>query len=213
MPTLRYLRTSHDFLYQHLQHLPFNKLVAMEIGEGLVPSLSVMNQQSWLLKTAAIELKVTAQSRQRSHTQRLLALLLNEPSALGSLTSSLMPDLSRTVNEDTTAMNISQSLYQTSLYGAEPSTNPLQMRRKILSLLDSVEFTQEFPDVLQLNYFDQGVTERVIASCEQKSDETGVVYCNVRELHRLLNNEISSAQGAATAGQKNFLLQASARNS
>lgn len=110
-------------------------------------------------------------------------------------------------------MNISQSLYQTSLYGAEPSTNPLQMRRKILSLLDSVEFTQEFPDVLQLNYFDQGVTERVIASCEQKSDETGVVYCNVRELHRLLNNEISSAQGAATAGQKNFLLQASARNS
>lgn len=185
----------------------------MEIGEGLVPSLSVMNQQSWLLKTAAIELKVTAQSRQRSHTQRLLALLLNEPSALGSLTSSLMPDLSRTVNEDPTAMNISQSLYQTSLYGAEPSTNPLQMRRKILSLLDSVEFTQEFPDVLQLNYFDQGVTERVIASCEQKSDETGVVYCNVRELHRLLNNEISSAQGAATAGQKNFLLQASARNS
>jgi len=146
MPTLRYLRTSHDFLYQHLHHLPFNKLVAMEIEEGLVPALSVMNQQSWLLKTAAIELKITAQSRQRSHTQRLLALLLKEPSAFATtLSSSQVPDLSKTLNEDLTALNTSQSLYQTNMYVSEPGANLMQMRRKILSLLDSVEFTQDFP--------------------------------------------------------------------
>jgi len=82
MPTLRYLRTTHDFLYQHLQHMPFRDLVAMEIEEGTVSPLRVMNQQSWLLKTTAIELKIAAQSRQRSHTQRLLGLLLKEPSTL-----------------------------------------------------------------------------------------------------------------------------------
>ena len=32
--------------------------------------------QSWLLKTVAIELRMTALNRQRSHTQRLLNLLL-----------------------------------------------------------------------------------------------------------------------------------------
>ncbi|KAJ7377332.1 hypothetical protein OS493_029691 [Desmophyllum pertusum] len=77
-PTLRYLRTSHDFLYRHLQHLPFKNLVSMDTVEGQtpVPMLTAVSQQSWLLKTAAIELRMTAQGRQRSHAQRLLGLLM-----------------------------------------------------------------------------------------------------------------------------------------
>lgn len=33
---------------------------------------------SWLMKTAAIELRVTSLNRQRSHTQRLINLLLDD---------------------------------------------------------------------------------------------------------------------------------------
>jgi len=33
---------------------------------------------SWLMKTTAIELRVTSLNRQRSHTQRLLNLLLDD---------------------------------------------------------------------------------------------------------------------------------------
>lgn len=33
---------------------------------------------SWLMKTAAIELRVTSLNRQRSHTQRLVSLLLDD---------------------------------------------------------------------------------------------------------------------------------------
>lgn len=33
---------------------------------------------SWLMKTASIELRVTSLNRQRSHTQRLLHLLLDD---------------------------------------------------------------------------------------------------------------------------------------
>ncbi|XP_048578619.1 nuclear pore complex protein Nup205 isoform X2 [Nematostella vectensis] len=204
MPTLRFLRTSHDFLYQHLQHLPFKQVVAMESSTDLVPPLCIANQQSWLLRIAAIELKVTAQSRQRSHTQRLLGLLLNEPSTLGLLNASQMTDIVPHPDDDLSATNI--SLYQTALY-AEPTPNQQPGRRKILSILDSVDFSQDFPPQLQLNYFDPGVMERVIASCELKSEETGVQYCNIRELNRLLRNEISNAQGPNAAGQKNFLFQ------
>ena len=39
---------------------------------------SVANHQSWLLKTVAIELRVTTLNRQRSHTQRLMKLILDD---------------------------------------------------------------------------------------------------------------------------------------
>ena len=39
---------------------------------------SVANHQSWLLKTTAIELRVTTLNRQRSHTQRLMKLILDD---------------------------------------------------------------------------------------------------------------------------------------
>lgn len=38
----------------------------------------MLNQMSWLMKTASIELRVTSLNRQRSHTQRLLHLLLDD---------------------------------------------------------------------------------------------------------------------------------------
>lgn len=40
--------------------------------------IAALNQMSWLMKTASIELRVTSLNRQRSHTQRLLHLLLDD---------------------------------------------------------------------------------------------------------------------------------------
>lgn len=96
-PTMRYLRTSQDFLYSHLKHLPFaiagsclSSLVTLNFFTHQMFSLSnllsnvtgneiaALNQMSWLMKTAAIELRVTSLNRQRSHTQRLLNLLLDD---------------------------------------------------------------------------------------------------------------------------------------
>ena len=39
---------------------------------------SVVSHQSWLLKTVAIELRLTSLNRQRSHCQRLIRLLLGD---------------------------------------------------------------------------------------------------------------------------------------
>lgn len=82
-----------------------------------------------------------------------------------------------------------------------------QTRRKLLAILESVEFCQDVPPLLQLNYFDMAVTEEAIASCEQEAEDGGVTLCNIPVLHKLLMREIIGAQGTATAGQRNFLLQ------
>ncbi len=39
---------------------------------------TLLSQQSWLLKCVAIELRTLAVNRQRSHTQRLITLLLDD---------------------------------------------------------------------------------------------------------------------------------------
>ena len=202
IPTLRYLRTSHDFLYRHLQHLPFKNLSSINTVEGqpTVPVPTIVSQQSWLLKTAAIELRMTAQGRQRSHAQRLLGLLMGEPSAQAVLGMTQIPELvPRRLEEDFVTADTSQAVYA--------DMGQAQTRRKLLAILESVEFSQDVPPSLQLNYFDVTVTEKAIASCEQKAEDSGVMFCNVPALHKLLMGEITGVQGTATAGQRNFLIR------
>lgn len=203
-PTLRYLRTSHNFLYRHLQHLPFKNLARVDEDDGQtsLPLQTITSQQSWLLKTAAIELRMTAQGRQRSHAQRLLGLLMGEPSAQRAVLAGMtqIPELvPRRLEEDFTAADTSQAIF--------PDMGQSHTRRKLLAILESLEFTQDVPPPLQLNYFDASVTEKAIASCEQKAEDISVMFCNVPVLHKLLMGEITGVQGNATAGQRNFLLQ------
>lgn len=51
------------------------------LSQTLLPSgnqIAALSQMFWLIKTAAIELRVTSLNRQRSHTQRLISLLFND---------------------------------------------------------------------------------------------------------------------------------------
>ena len=50
-------------------------------------------QQAWLMKAIVIELRVTSLNRQRSHTERLLALLLDDRFHLQSATGNISPSL------------------------------------------------------------------------------------------------------------------------
>ena len=51
-------------------------------------SVSLM-QQMWLMKAVVIELRVTSLNRQRSHTERLMALLLDDSFHLQSAAGNL----------------------------------------------------------------------------------------------------------------------------
>uniref|UniRef100_A0A8C1ZZW4 Nucleoporin 205 n=1 Tax=Cyprinus carpio TaxID=7962 RepID=A0A8C1ZZW4_CYPCA len=179
-PTMRYLRTSQDFLFSHLQHLPF-----------IVPEneIAALSQMSWLMKTAAIELRVTSLNRQRSHTQRLLNLLLDDqPHTLHADGETGMEEESRSVSGFLHFGTVSK------------------VRRRLLSVLDAIDFSQEAPELLQLDFFERAQIEQVITNCEHVNEQ-GHTVCNVKLLHRVLVAEINALQGMAAIGQRPLLLE------
>uniref|UniRef100_A0A2K5QGI6 Nucleoporin 205 n=1 Tax=Cebus imitator TaxID=2715852 RepID=A0A2K5QGI6_CEBIM len=179
-PTMRYLRTSQDFLFSQLQYLPFSNKEY---------EISMLNQMSWLMKTASIELRVTSLNRQRSHTQRLLHLLLDDmPVKPYSDGEGGMEDENRSVS------------------GFLHFDTATKVRRKILSILDSIDFSQEIPEPLQLDFFDRAQIEQVIANCEHKNLR-GQTVCNVKLLHRVLVAEVNALQGMAAIGQRPLLME------
>ncbi|XP_032435561.1 nuclear pore complex protein Nup205 [Xiphophorus hellerii] len=180
-PTMRYLRTSQDFLFSHLQHLPF------VLTENQIAALS---QMSWLMKTTAIELRVTSLNRQRSHTQRLLSLLLDDqphPQHAADGESGMEED-SRSVSGFLHFETVSK------------------VRRKLLSILDAIDFSQDLPELLQLDFFERAQIEQVISNCEHVNEQ-GHTVCNVKLLHRVLVAEVNALQGMAAIGQRPLLME------
>ena len=80
-----------------------------------------------------------------------------------------------------------------------------QAQRKLISLLDVISFKQEYPAPLQLEFFEPAVVEQVIKSCEQHGDD-GVVFCNVKMLHKILTNEVN-LQVSTLGGQRSVMMQ------
>ena len=82
-----------------------------------------------------------------------------------------------------------------------------QMRRKLLSVLDSISMSQTIPEAIQLEFFEPAAIDRLIMSCEQKST-TGHGFCNVKLLHRVLTTELNNVHGASTGtGQRQLMLR------
>ncbi|KAK7151895.1 hypothetical protein R3I94_008282 [Phoxinus phoxinus] len=180
-PTMRYLRTSQDFLFSHLQHLPFI------LSENEIAALS---QMSWLMKTTAIELRVTSLNRQRSHTQRLLNLLLDD-----------QPHTLHTADGETGMEEESRSVSGFLHFGTVS-----KVRRRLLSVLDAIDFSQEAPELLQLDFFERAQIEQVITNCEHVNEQ-GHTVCNVKLLRRVLVAEINALQGMAAIGQRPLLME------
>lgn len=55
----------------------------------------------------------------------------------------------------------------------------LSVRRKLLSVLDTIEFSQDIPELLQLDFFERTQIEQVISNCEHVNEQ-GHTVCNVK---------------------------------
>ncbi|CAK8694467.1 unnamed protein product [Clavelina lepadiformis] len=189
-PVLRYLRSSHDFIYKHLQYLPFNT-------DDQVPTNTLMMQQSWLLKTAAIELHSLATKQQRTNAQRLLQVLFSQVKANTSITVNQSMNQSHlTTMMDTTSHSVS-FLDTTSVQSSSALT--------VVRMLDIVDFSQAFPSPLNLDQFIPSVVEEGIKSCES-TNEHGVVFCDVKMLHRMLETNLNTL-GAEEMNRKRLAVQ------
>lgn len=141
MSTLRYLRSNHDFFFTQLTKFPLNvQLLAEDEEEGKPDEqvlnsrqVSLINQQAWFLKSVAIELRLTSLNHRRSHAQRIVNLLLNEP-------TDPMEELDHMSNPLGTASDD---------YG--PALNVLNTtKRKILVLLDVMDFSESWRQLVEV---------------------------------------------------------------
>lgn len=192
-PTLRYLRTTRDFLYRQLQHLPFTQQFYKR---------PVMIAQSWLMKLIAIELRLTALNRQRSHTQRLMRALLDD----GSEGHSVFQPAGGEDTDLTYDRFTDQSAQMSYLSQTTRPFRSRQVRRKLLGLLDEVDFSQRYPPTMHLEFFELSMIEQAIQSVETKTEQD-VLYCDVKRLHRVLMNELNNVQGNIMVTQRPRVLE------
>ncbi|XP_033102050.1 nuclear pore complex protein Nup205-like isoform X2 [Anneissia japonica] len=193
IPIMRYLGMTHNFFYRHLRHIPFVNGIGQNTSEKLL-----LNQQAWLLKSVAVEIRLTSVNRQRSNTQRLLKLLLEDVPS---------PVVDRDDNDEDGYGETNQSILETTVgQQVGPSITGMQIRRKILQVLDSIDLTQDYPGTVQLDLLDPTVTEQLIKSCEQQTDR-GMTVCNIHALHRELMGRLNAQQGPAVIGNRPRILQ------
>lgn len=84
----------------------------------------------------------------------------------------------------------------------------LQIRRKVLSILDSIDLSLDVPGKLELEVIDNAMAEQVIGGCETRNEQ-GLPICDLKLLHRILTAELNNLQGSSVLGQRSRLEEAS----
>ncbi|KAF6214486.1 hypothetical protein GE061_009229 [Apolygus lucorum] len=159
-PTLRFLRSSGDFLKRHLAALPFTTTFDDPT------SVTRLRQMSWLLKTVAIEMKVTATNQQ-----------LSQLASLVQTYTGCSKDMRPASNEST---NYPLSL---SFDQVKPG------EQLVLQLLKHTKFRiQSVPDP-ELEFVNVARLKKLMKDCEV--DEERIRTVDVRTLHIALENELN----------------------
>ncbi|XP_021914767.1 nuclear pore complex protein Nup205 isoform X2 [Zootermopsis nevadensis] len=192
-PVLRFLRSCNDFLARHLARLPFTS----EPHQS-----SELNQMAWLLKTVAIELKVTASQMHHSQLGNLVNLLVREQGE-EMVAVSVEENAPSEMTEVTTIMQLSH-------YLATPSTFASATRHRdplLLRLLHFLDFSLDRVTAPNWEFFEPSQVEQVLVQCEMSVTGSGLKLIDVKKLHRILMEELTAIQSSSTAGQRQLILQ------
>lgn len=180
---LRFLRASGDFLCRHVSQLPFN---------NPTDSHHVLNQMTGLLKSVAIELKLTAEKNQMSQFGNLCRILLGICQSSSGGPESMQMELGH---------------YQP-MMGIDSAANKKNSTLRLLlcELLSSMEFELKPVDRPKWDYFDNSLMQSLFQNCEIVTS-TGVKLVDVTKIHAILKDELNSVQTNIAAGQRQYILQ------
>ena len=181
---LRYLRSCGDFLCRHIAELPFYN-----------PNFCnhVLNQMSGLLKSVAIELKLTAEKNQISQFGNLSKILLG---------------ISQNITSTPDTFQMELGHYQSMMGIDATSTQKKSISSKLLicELLNSLEFELKPTDRPKWDYFDNSLMQNLFQNCETFLS-SGVKLIDVKKIHAILKDELNSVQTTIAAGQRQYILQ------
>lgn len=197
---LRFLR-SFNFLGRQVSALPFSNDHVEWIQ---------LSQMSWLLKSVAVEIKVTADKGLQSHMARLASLFLYEAEDATDAT--------------TFADATDRSLLSGTTFLGTQDQVVMRSRPKIALLLDAVDLTVIqmlvfFHNVFliyvffhqaielispSLEFFDPGAIEAVVKQCEIVSDE-GVQLTKLSLLQNRLRSELANLTNVALSQRQSIM--------
>lgn len=180
---MRFLRSANDFLCRHVSQLPFG-------GE----SYHVLNQMTALMKSTAIELKLSAEKNQLSHFGNLCKILLGLGNGNNTATF-------------TESMQVELAHYQHSMMAFDGGQKKSKVSKMLCELLNCLEFELKSLDRPKWDHFDNAQMNSLFASCETISTSNGVKLVDVKRVHAILRDELNSVQSTIAAGQRQYILQ------
>lgn len=186
-PTLRFLRSSCDFLPSQLACVT-NILEK----EGIQSLRSV----AWLLRSTAVELRVLMKTRQSGQLSKILSLLLD---ANDNYEDNVGTDASRLYN-DATFTQLSRTMVQSQ---SKQMNSPLSNHR-LATILHFINFEVERTSAPNWELFDDGQVSALLEQCQVQNPESSVheKLVLVPKLHKFLAQELVHLQGSTAMNQR-----------
>ncbi|XP_037026300.1 nuclear pore complex protein Nup205 [Bradysia coprophila] len=191
---LRFLRSCNDFFCRHIAAMPFR---STENGYAL-------NQMTGLLKSLAIELKITANNCQVTQFTNMSKLLLGvvQDSCQDGKPANDMAQYHSIANNST------QYGDNSSIFLSNNNTNRNEQSAGLLicKLLERCDFEVKFVDQPKWDFFDNSRIAQLLQSCEF-STGSGPKLINIKKLHEILRDELSTVPTTIASGQRQLILQ------
>lgn len=188
---LRFLRSCNDFFCRHIAAMPFRNT---ENGYAL-------NQMTGLLKSLAIELKITANNCQVTQFTNMSKLLL------GVVQDSYQEEKSVNGHYHSMVNNSTQYGDNSAIFlSNNGNRNEQNAGLLICKLLERVDFEIKFIDQPKWDFFDNSRISQLLQSCEM-STGSGPKLINIKKLHEILRDELSTVPTTIASGQRQLILQ------
>lgn len=162
-----------------------------------------LNQMTGLLKSLAIELKITANNIQVSQFTNMSKLLL------GVVQDSYQEEKSvNGVGHYHSMVNNSTQYGDNSSVFLSNTANRNEQNAGLLicKLLERVDFEIKFIDQPKWDFFDNSTIAKLLQSCEV-STCSGPKLINIKKLHEILRDELSTVPTTIASGQRQLILQ------
>lgn len=162
-----------------------------------------LNQMTGLLKSLAIELKITANNCQVTQFTNMSKLLL------GVVQDSYQEE--KSVNDvghyNSMVNNSTQYGDNTSMFLTNNSNrNEQNAGLLICKLLERVDFEIKFVDQPKWDFFDNTRIAQLLQSCEFSTGSNPKLI-NIKKLHEILRDELSTVPTTIASGQRQLILQ------
>ena len=193
--TLRLLQNIDWFLCRHIQEL--SRVAAIQVDPKIASYL--FNANSWLVKTFAIDLKLSCSQKQQTSVTRMLSALFDKP------TSKLVQEVSKANSALNFSLGVTSLMHDVTSSTMDASNTTNKKPWILRSIINEVDFVTPQTPELQVDMIDSEILERAFVISEQpQKDAKGHGYFDVRRLHKYLFDQISVLQVNQT--QKEALL-------